>query len=68
MIPDEESGTGYKCTFCGNIESEDIEVNCDCCGSPWPKWQLSEYVENNVFIVLTVGAIQIIYLIHKIHN
>lgn len=41
MIPDDESSTGYKCTFCGNEESEDIEVTCDICGSDWPGWQMS---------------------------
>lgn len=35
MIPNQESSTGYKCTFCGNEDSEDIEVDCDICGAPW---------------------------------
>lgn len=36
MIPEEESDTGYKCAFCGNTESDDIEVNCAMCGMQWP--------------------------------
>lgn len=33
MIPSEDSSTGYKCTFCSNEESDEIEVACDCCGA-----------------------------------
>lgn len=33
MISSEESSTGYKCTFCSNEESDEIEVACDCCGA-----------------------------------
>lgn len=40
MIPSEDSGTGYRCTFCGNEESNDIEVDCEICGAPWPIWQM----------------------------
>jgi exonuclease VII small subunit len=40
MIPNEDSGTGYKCTFCGNEESDDIEVDCGICGLQWPIWQM----------------------------
>lgn len=36
MIPDEESSSGYKCVFCDNEESDDIEVECDCCGIKAP--------------------------------
>lgn len=35
MIPNEGSSTGHKCTFCGNEDSEDIEVDCDVCGASW---------------------------------
>lgn len=42
MIPAEDSTTGYKCTFCGNEESEDIEVECGSCGQLWHKWQMRE--------------------------
>lgn len=37
MIPTELSSTGYKCTFCGNEESDEIEVECSMCGSMWPE-------------------------------
>lgn len=33
MIPNNESDSGYKCTFCGNEESDEIEIPCDCCGA-----------------------------------
>lgn len=42
MIPNEDSDTGYKCAFCGNEESDDIEVECGLCGQTWPKWQMKE--------------------------
>lgn len=43
MIPNEDSSTGYRCTLegCDNEESEDIEVNCDICGTPWPNGEMS---------------------------
>jgi len=41
MIPNEDSVSGYKCTFCGNEESEDIEVDCGMCGSQWPVGEMS---------------------------
>lgn len=40
MIPNGESSTGYRCTFCGNEESGEIEVNCGMCGLNWPTWQM----------------------------
>lgn len=40
MIPDSDSESGYKCAFCGNEESEDIEVECGMCGASWHKWQM----------------------------
>jgi hypothetical protein len=33
LIPNDDSDTGYKCTFCGNEESDEIETCCDCCGA-----------------------------------
>ena len=33
LIPNEDSSTGYKCVYCDNEESYDIEVKCDICGS-----------------------------------
>jgi hypothetical protein len=47
MIPNKESSTGYRCTFCGNEESADIEINCDKCGCPSPKgMMLTSYTED----------------------
>mgnify|MGYP000132612038 CR=1 FL=1 len=36
MIPEKGSSSGYKCSFCNNEESRDIEVNCNMCGGRWP--------------------------------
>lgn len=36
IIPCEESVTGHRCAFCGNEESEDIEIRCSVCDVPWP--------------------------------
>lgn len=36
MIPDETSSSGYRCTYCGNEESGDVEVECGICGMQWP--------------------------------
>lgn len=33
LITEATSGTGYRCTNCGNEESDEIEVLCDCCGA-----------------------------------
>lgn len=32
LVFDEESDTGYRCTFCGNEESDDLPAVCDICG------------------------------------
>jgi hypothetical protein len=42
MIPNGESGTGYRCTFtqCGNEQSGEILVDCDICASSWPNEQM----------------------------
>ena len=40
MIPNEDSSSGYRCTFCDNDESEDIEMHCWMCDSRWPIWQM----------------------------
>ena len=37
MIPNEDSETGYRCAFCGNEESDDMEVECALCSMPWEK-------------------------------
>lgn len=41
MIPNEDSSTGYRCTFCENEESDDIEVSCGMCGVPWPVGEMT---------------------------
>ena len=45
MIPNTDSSTGYRCTVssCGNEESEEIEVDCDICGCPWPNGEMSSW-------------------------
>lgn len=43
MIPNRESCTGYKCTFCKNEESGEIEVPCDCCGAPSPSDEMDTW-------------------------
>ncbi|MFM5065885.1 hypothetical protein ACEUA9_12030 [Aeromonas caviae] len=48
IIPNPESPTGYKCTFCGNEESGKIEVNCDVCGLPWANEDMSYWDDNLV--------------------
>lgn len=44
MIPEAESSTGYRCTYCENEESDDIQVDCDICGCPWPKGEMSAWL------------------------
>jgi len=41
VIPDEESSSGYKCTFCGEEECDYAEYPCEMCGLNWPKYDLS---------------------------
>jgi hypothetical protein len=40
MIPSSDSDSGYKCAFCGNTESDDIEISCGVCENQWPIWQM----------------------------
>ncbi|EKO3398654.1 hypothetical protein KW542_09105 [Vibrio fluvialis] len=49
MIPNDDSSTGYRCTLCGNEESEDIEVECEICGSSWPNGEMSSWVDTYVY-------------------
>ena len=42
MIPDELSSTGYKCTYCGNQESDEIEIECTMCGQTWPSSEIED--------------------------
>lgn len=46
IIPNTDSATGYKCTFCGNEESGQIEVDCDVCNLPWANEEMSYWDEN----------------------
>ncbi|WP_124704241.1 hypothetical protein [Sulfuriferula multivorans] len=32
LVVNDQSTTGFKCTFCGNEESDDIPATCDICG------------------------------------
>ena len=48
MIPNSDSSTGYKCTYCENEESEEIEVDCDACYLPWANGEMSYWDENLV--------------------
>ncbi|WP_350562849.1 hypothetical protein [Psychrobacter sp. CAL346-MNA-CIBAN-0220] len=41
LILNKDSLTGYRCTYCGNEESGEIEVDCDVCGLPWANSELS---------------------------
>lgn len=52
IVSEESSSTGYKCTFCGNEESDDIEVNCGVCGDLWAKEDMSyaDWADDGHFI------------------
>jgi hypothetical protein len=32
LVLNDDSDTGYRCTFCGNKESDDLPATCDICG------------------------------------
>lgn len=49
MIPNEGSSTGFKCTMCGNEDSEDIEVDCEICGSSWPNDKMSSWFDTYAY-------------------
>jgi len=42
IVPNGDSSTGYRCTFCGAVDSDDIEVGCGVCGDSWTK-DMMEY-------------------------
>jgi ribosomal protein S27E len=44
MIPHELSSSGYKCTFCGNEESYEIPVTCDCCGTQATEDEIEQWI------------------------
>ncbi|SMN17300.1 hypothetical protein CRYPA_1245 [uncultured Candidatus Thioglobus sp.] len=56
MIPNEESGTGCKCTFCSNEESDEIEIPCDFCGAmasaeEMATWEMDDgTIENRCYL------------------
>ena len=48
LITDQKSDTGYRCTLCGNEESDEIEEKCDICGIKAPGdqmelWEIDEH-------------------------
>lgn len=45
LISNDESSTGYQCTFCENDDSEEIEVDCGICGVPSAKYYMSNTEE-----------------------
>lgn len=45
IIPNNNSSTGYRCTYCGNEESEEIEVACDVCGVPCANGEMNFWSE-----------------------
>ncbi len=52
MIPNNDSSTGYRCTFegCGNEESEEVEVDCDICGMPWPNGDMISWGDTYTYV------------------
>ena len=34
LVVNDASGTGYRCTFCGNEDSDELPAVCDICGAP----------------------------------
>jgi len=52
IVPNEDSPTGYRCTFCGAEDSEDIEVDCGICGDAWSKdmMEYSDWTDNGHYI------------------
>ncbi|WP_336955985.1 PIN-like domain-containing protein [Acinetobacter johnsonii] len=41
MIHSEISSTGYKCAYCENEESDEIEIECSMCGMSWASSEIS---------------------------
>lgn len=52
MIPNDDSSTGYRCTLegCENEESEDIEVDCDICGTSWPNGEMTSWEDTYSYV------------------
>ena len=40
LITNDSSSTGYRCTFCSNEESDEIEIPCGCCGVMAPSGEM----------------------------
>lgn len=44
MIPENDSETGYRCVYCDNEYSDEIESDCTMCGITWPSDDLRRVV------------------------
>lgn len=44
MIPENDSETGYRCVYCDNEYSDEIESDCTICGITWPSDDLRRVV------------------------
>ena len=49
MIQNNDSTSGYRCTYCGAEDSGSIEVTCDVCGAEWPEEEMRQ------------GALSVVY-------
>lgn len=47
MIRDSSSSTGFKCQNCGETDSDDIPVICDCCSITFEKFYTRSYKDEN---------------------
>lgn len=45
LVSNDDSSTGFQCTFCENDDSEEIEVACGICGVPSAKYYMSDTEE-----------------------
>lgn len=54
MIQNNDSTSGYRCTYCGAEDSGSIEVTCDVCGAEWPEEEMSSWLGEGLTFVLTV--------------
>ncbi len=43
LISNPKSDTGYRCVFCGNTDSDELEYMCDSCSNIWPKSELEYF-------------------------
>lgn len=41
FVTDTNSATGFRCTFCGNTDSDEIPERCSLCQVEWPRWEMS---------------------------